>query len=69
MKIKIKIKKGRKPSAILLIVAFVLLIVTKIIGNVIIGGLAVVFGLAVVASVITARIGNFMRKRKEKRTH
>ncbi|MBJ8149276.1 MULTISPECIES: hypothetical protein [Bacillus] len=69
MKIKIKIKKGRKPSAILLIVAFVLLIVTKIIGNVIIGGLAVVFGLAVVASVITARIGDFMRKRKEKRTH
>ncbi|KAA1807273.1 MULTISPECIES: hypothetical protein [Bacillus] len=69
MKIKIKIKKGRKPSAILLIVAFVLLIVTKIIGNVIIGGLAVVFGLAVVASVITARIGYFMRKRKEKRTH
>ncbi|KXX88126.1 hypothetical protein AT266_25470 [Bacillus cereus] len=66
---KIKIKKGRKPSAILLIVAFVLLIVTKIIGNVIIGGLAVVFGLAVVASVITARIGDFMRKRKEKRTH
>ncbi|MES5846162.1 MULTISPECIES: hypothetical protein [unclassified Bacillus cereus group] len=64
MKIKIKIKKGRKPSAILLIVAFVLLIVTKIIGNVIIGGLAVVFGLAVVASVITARIGDFMRKRK-----
>ncbi|HEF1903740.1 TPA: hypothetical protein R9Y97_003054 [Bacillus cereus] len=64
MKIKIKIKKGRKPSAILLIVAFVLLIVTKIIGNVIIGGLAVVFGLAVVASVITARIGDFIRKRK-----
>ncbi|MGH0678107.1 hypothetical protein ACQVPP_12960 [Bacillus luti] len=63
--IKIKIKKGRKPSAILLIVAFVLLIVTKIIGNVIIGGLAVVFGLAVVASVITARIGDFIRKRKE----
>ncbi|MCU5573311.1 MULTISPECIES: hypothetical protein [Bacillus cereus group] len=65
MKIKIKMKKGRKPSVILLIVALVLMIVTKIIGNVIIGGLAVVFGLAVVASVITARIGEFMRKRKE----
>ncbi|MDF9615156.1 hypothetical protein P5763_24390 [Bacillus cereus] len=65
MKIKIKIKKGRKPSAILLIVTFVLLIVTKIIGNVIIGGLAVVFAMAVAASVITARIGESIRKRKE----
>ncbi|UOB76762.1 hypothetical protein MQW34_14820 [Bacillus sp. ZJS3] len=64
MKIKIKIKKGRKPSAILLIVAFILLIVTKIIGNVIIGGLAVVFAMAVAASVITAMIGNFICKRK-----
>ena len=58
-------KKGRKPSAILLIVTFVLLIVTKIIGNVIIGGLAVVFAMAVAASIVTARIGEFMQKRKE----
>ncbi|MGE1032526.1 hypothetical protein ACQGS5_23180 [Bacillus sp. GKis3/1] len=65
MKIKIKIKKGRKPSAILLIVAFVLLIVTKIIGNVIIGGLAVVFAMAVAASIFTARVGEFISKRKE----
>lgn len=65
MKIKIKIKKGRKPSAILLIVAFVLLIVTKIIGNVIIGGLAVVFAMAVAASIFTARVGEFINKRKE----
>ncbi|MCC2327995.1 hypothetical protein P5757_09525 [Bacillus tropicus] len=65
MKIKIKIKKGRKPSAILLIVAFVLLIVTKIIGNVIIGGLAVVFAMAVAASIVTARVGEFISKRKE----
>ncbi|EEM26653.1 hypothetical protein bthur0008_43000 [Bacillus thuringiensis serovar berliner ATCC 10792] len=42
-----------------------MLVVTKIIGNAIIGGLAVVFAMAVVASVITARIGEFMRKRKE----
>lgn len=60
-----KIKKGRKPSAILLIVTFVLLIVTKIIGNVIIGGLAVVFAMAVAASIVTARIGEFMQKRKK----
>ncbi|PFM15254.1 hypothetical protein CN900_26595 [Bacillus anthracis] len=60
-----KIKKGRKPSAILLIVTFVLLIVKKIIGNVIIGGLAVVFAMAVAASIVTARIGEFMQKRKE----
>lgn len=65
MRIKIKIKKGQKPSVILLIVALVLMIVTKIIGNVIIGGLAVVFGLAVGASVVTAMIGELMRKRKE----
>ncbi|AHX20199.1 hypothetical protein [Bacillus bombysepticus] len=66
MKIKIKIKKGRKPSATLLIVAFVLLVIAKIIGNPVAGGLAVVFAMAVVASVITARIGEFMRKRKRK---
>lgn len=66
MKIRIKIKKGRKPSATLLIVTFVLLVITKIIGNPVVGGLAVVFAMAVVASVITARIGEFMRKRKGK---
>ncbi len=43
-----------------------LMFVTKAIGNVIIGGLAVVFGLAVAASVVTAMIGDFMRKRREK---
>jgi len=66
VKIRIKIKKGRKPSATLLIVTFVLLVITKIIGNPVVGGLAVVFAMAVVASVITARIGEFMRKRKGK---
>ncbi|MGN7194177.1 hypothetical protein ACTHS9_08470 [Bacillus mycoides] len=65
MKIKIKIKKGKKHSVILMTIALLALIVTGIIGNPILGGLAVVFAMAVVASVITARIGNFMRKRKE----
>ncbi|WP_242280683.1 hypothetical protein [Bacillus cereus group sp. BfR-BA-01347] len=59
-------KKEKNIRANLLIVAFVLLVVTKIIGNAIIGGLAVLFAMAVVASVITARIAEFMRKRKEK---
>lgn len=59
-------KKEKNTRANLLIVAFVLLVVTKIIENAIIGGLAVLFAMAVVASVITARIGEFMRKRKEK---
>ncbi|HDR8140825.1 hypothetical protein P4K77_02550 [Bacillus cereus] len=59
-------KKEKNIRVNLLIVAFVLLVVTKIIGNAIIGGLAVLFAMAVVASVITARIGEFMRKRKEK---
>ncbi|PGT66175.1 hypothetical protein [Bacillus thuringiensis] len=57
-------KKEKNIRVNLLIVAFVLLVVTKIIGNAIIGGLAVLFAMAVVASVITARIGEFMRKRK-----
>ncbi|PHE95048.1 hypothetical protein COF76_22510 [Bacillus wiedmannii] len=58
-------KKEKNIRVNLLIVAFVLLVVTKIIGNAVIGGLAVVFAMAVLASVITARIGEFMRKRKE----
>ncbi|PGE11509.1 hypothetical protein COM64_27820 [Bacillus toyonensis] len=58
-------RKEKNARANLLIVAFVLLIVTKIIGNVIIGGLAVLFAMAVVASVITARIGDVRRKRKK----
>jgi len=58
-------KKEKNTRVNLLIVAFVLLVVTKIIGNAIIGGVAVLFAMAVVASVITARIGGFMRKRKE----
>lgn len=59
-------KKEKNTRANLLIVAFVLLVVTKIIGNAVIGGLAVAFAMAVLASVITARIGEFMRKRKGK---
>ncbi|MGG4304989.1 hypothetical protein ABEW59_19770 [Bacillus wiedmannii] len=59
-------KKVKNIRANLLIVAFVLLVVTKIIGNAIIGGMSVVFAMAVLASVITARIGELMRKRKEK---
>ncbi|OQR56248.1 hypothetical protein [Bacillus sp. CDB3] len=62
MKGKWKEKNARK---ILLTVAFVLLLITKIIGNGTIGGLAVLFAFAASASVITARIGDFMRKRKE----
>ncbi|MBL3819954.1 hypothetical protein IRV08_09755 [Bacillus cereus] len=46
-------------------IALLMLIVTGIIGNSILGGLAVVLAMAVVAAVITARIGNFIRKRKE----
>ena len=65
MKIKIKIKRGKKHSVILITIALLALIVTDIIGNPILGGLAVVFAMAVVASVITARIGDIIRKKKE----
>ncbi|OSX87811.1 hypothetical protein [Bacillus mycoides] len=58
-----KNKKGS--GTILLLIALMLMFVTKTIGNVIIGGLAVVFGLAVAASIVTAMVGDFMRKRKE----
>lgn len=65
MKIIIKRKKGKKDSVILITIALLMLLVTKIIGNPILGGLAVVFAMAVLAADITAMIGNFMRKRKE----
>lgn len=42
-----------------------MLFVTRIIGNPILGGLAVVFAMAVVAADITAMIGDSIRKRKE----
>lgn len=58
-----KNKKGS--GTILLLIALMLMFVTKAVGNVIIGGLAVLFGLAVAASVVTAMIGDFIRKRKE----
>ncbi|ACM14693.1 hypothetical protein ACQVQT_16300 [Bacillus paranthracis] len=58
-------KKGKKDTINLMTIALLMLIVTGIIGNSILGGLAVVLAMAVVATVITARIGNFIRKRKE----
>ncbi|HFK1496584.1 hypothetical protein RCJ96_02100 [Bacillus sp. BSL6] len=58
-------KKGKKDTINLMTIALLMLIVTGIIGNSILGGLAVVLAMAVVAAVITARIGNFIRKRKE----
>ncbi len=60
-----KIKRGKKHTVILMTIALLALIVTGAIGNPTLGGLAVVFGMAVVASVVTAKIGDFMRKRKE----
>ncbi|MFJ8415742.1 hypothetical protein [Bacillus paramycoides] len=40
--------------------------VTKAIGNVYAGGLAVIFGLAVAASLIRDMIGSFIRQKKSK---
>ncbi|WP_020062800.1 hypothetical protein [Bacillus sp. 123MFChir2] len=67
-KIKITIKKGKKHSAILLLIAFIALIVTDIIGNLYLSAAAVIFGMAVVAAAITETIGDW-RKKKEKGTH
>ncbi|GAB6473425.1 hypothetical protein ACTFOZ_27830 [Bacillus cereus group sp. MYBK71-2] len=58
MKIKVKIKKGKKHSAILLLIAFIALVVTDIIGNLYLSAAAVIFGMAVFAATITDMIGD-----------
>ncbi|MGH0683007.1 hypothetical protein [Bacillus mycoides] len=60
-----KIRFKKKDSGILALIALGIMIITKMSGNVYAGGLGVVFGLAVAASIVTDMIGNFMRKRKE----
>ncbi|PFM63979.1 hypothetical protein COJ48_13530 [Bacillus cereus] len=60
-----KIRFKKKDRGILALIALGIMIITKMSGNVYAGGLGVVFGLAVAASIVTAMIGDFMRKRKE----
>ncbi len=64
MKIKVKIKKGKKHSAILLLIAFIALVVTDIIGNLYLSAAAVIFGMAVFAATITDMIGDWRKKKK-----
>ncbi|MDM5464403.1 hypothetical protein [Bacillus cereus] len=68
MKIKVKIKKGKKHSVILLLIAFIVLVLTDIIGNLYLSAAAVILGLAVFAATITDMIGDW-RKKKEKGAH
>ncbi|MFV5173948.1 hypothetical protein [Bacillus cereus] len=60
-----RIRFKKKDRGILALIALGVMIITKMSGNVYVGGLGVVFGLAVAASIVTAMIGDFMRKRKE----
>ncbi|MEM5686400.1 hypothetical protein AAHB49_03045 [Bacillus cereus] len=55
---KSKNKKGKKHSAILLLIAFIALVVTDIIGNLYLSAAAVIFGMAVFAATITDMIGD-----------
>ena len=68
MKIKVKIIKGKKHSVILLLIAFIVLVLTDIIGNLYLSAAAVILGLAVFAATITDMIRDW-RKKKEKGAH
>lgn len=63
MKIKVKIKKGKKQSAILLLIGLTALIVTDIIGNLYLSAAAVIFGMAVFAATITDMVGDWRKQR------
>ncbi|PFM27588.1 hypothetical protein [Bacillus cereus] len=64
MKIKVKIKKGKKHSVILLTIALIALVVTEIIGSLYLSAASVILGLAVAASIVTDMIGDIIGKRK-----
>ncbi|PEP52123.1 hypothetical protein COC54_20360 [Bacillus pseudomycoides] len=57
-------KKGKKNSASLLLIAFITLVVTEFIDNLYISAVSVIFALAVVAAVITEKIGEWRNRRK-----
>ncbi|ANN34935.1 hypothetical protein A9498_26960 [Bacillus thuringiensis serovar coreanensis] len=63
-RIKINIKRGRKNSLILFAIALIALIVTDIIGNLYLSGLAVVFGLAALAAELTEIFLNWKERKK-----
>ncbi|PGU06689.1 hypothetical protein COD21_24500 [Bacillus cereus] len=63
-RIKINIKRGRKNSLILFAIALIALIVTDIIGNLYLSGLAVLFGLAVLAAEVTEIFLNWKVRKK-----
>ncbi|MCU4996575.1 hypothetical protein PDN28_14315 [Bacillus cereus] len=60
-----KIRFKKKGNGILALITLGIMIITKMSGNIYAGGLGLVFGLAVAASIVTDMIGDLMRKRKE----
>lgn len=63
-RIKINIKRGRKNSLILFAIALIALIVTDIIGNLYLSGLAVLFGLAALSAEVTEMFLNWKEHKK-----
>lgn len=67
MRIKVKIKKAKKSTRILALIALIGLVVTDIIGNIYASGMAVLFALALIAAVITDMVGGFIKSWRESR--
>lgn len=67
MRIKVKIKKAKKSTRILALIALIGLFVTDMIGNLYLSAGAVLFALALIAAVITDMVGSFIKSWREKR--
>lgn len=57
--------RNKRKETLLIVFAFVFMTIAKAFGNLYVAAFGVVFGLAVAASVVTAMIGDFIRKRKK----
>lgn len=67
MRIKVKIKAAEKSTRILVFIALIGLFVTDMIGNLYLSVGAVLFAWALIAAVITDRIGSFIKFWRENR--
>ncbi len=67
MRIKVKIKKAKKSTRILALIALIGLFVTDMIGNLYLSAGAVLFALALIAAVITDMVGSFIKSWRENR--
>ncbi|WP_157349828.1 hypothetical protein [Bacillus sp. EE-W1] len=56
--------RNKRKETLLIVFAFVFMMITKAFGNLYVAAFGVVFGLVVAASIVTAMIGDFIRKKK-----